>query len=174
MEVIKEVWKDIKGFEGMYQVSNMGNVRSLMFRNNVCQKSRIKILTQCDNGHGYLIVGLKFQGKRKNYYVHRLVATAFCNNPQNLNVVNHKDFDTKNNIFTNLEWCSTKENVQHSRYRMRHPKTLCRKTNTGEKYVHMSISNSKPRYRLQIKQLKIYKTFDSLAEAVKYRNEVVS
>ena len=96
-----EVWKDISGYEGIYQVSSFGRVRSLPVKS----KSRYykgEILTLMTDKTGYSLVNLS----RKSYKVHRLVATTFLENPDNLPCVNHKDEDKTNNKVDNLEWCT--------------------------------------------------------------------
>ena len=82
MEVIfkKEIWKDIKNYEGLYQVSNIGRVRSLYTTQFGVLHKRIRILTPTDNGNGYLIISLSKNKKRKKKYIHRFVAEAFINN----------------------------------------------------------------------------------------------
>ena len=104
-----EEWKDIEGYFGLYQVSNMGRVKSLertVRYNGGYYKKSERILKAHDNGHGYLHVGLCKDGKVKNCYVHRLVADAFCENPMGYNEVNHKDENKLNNKADNLEFCS--------------------------------------------------------------------
>ena len=114
-----EIWKDIKEYEGLYQVSNLGNVKSIERAVKDATRERIqhlksKIIKPTDNGKGYQIVSLNRNG-RKNKYVHRLVAEAFLDNPKNKKEVNHKDFNKKNNCVDNLEWVSQKENKIHYR-----------------------------------------------------------
>lgn len=105
-----EEWKDIKGYEGLYQVSNQGRVKSLEKTYNVGyggekhQKERILIPTEV--GNGYLHVTLCKNGGKKYKRVHRLVAEAFIPNPNKYDVVNHKDENQKNNNVDNLEWCT--------------------------------------------------------------------
>ena len=101
-----EIWKDIKGYEGLYQVSNKGRVKSLNYR----RTGKEKILSSSPNSYGYLIVGLCKNGKQKPFYIHRLVAEAFLTNPNNLLEVNHKDENKENNHVENLEWCDRKYN----------------------------------------------------------------
>lgn len=107
---MKEKWKDIEGYEGLYQVSTYGNVKSLdrCVRSRWGTKKPVKgqLLKADKTIHGYLQVSLSKPGlSRKRYKVHRLVAMAFIPNPQNLSQVNHKDEDKTNNRFDNLEWC---------------------------------------------------------------------
>ena len=99
--MIKEYWKDKKDYEGHYQVSNFGRVKSIKFG-----KERILKL-RTDKKTGYLHVVLCKDGKTKAFTVHRLVAEAFLPNPHNYPCVNHKDENKQNNNVSNLEWCST-------------------------------------------------------------------
>lgn len=114
---MKEIWKDIEGFEGLYQISNMGRVKSLertAWNGKGYYKIPEKILEGADNGTGYLKVGLCKDGEVEQPLVHRLVAQAFLPNPDNLPEVNHKDKNTKNNCVDNLEWCTRQYNVEYS------------------------------------------------------------
>ncbi len=110
-----EIWKDIKGYEGIYQVSNTGKVRSLDRKVwNYIKKGRI--LKPHDNGHGYYNVSLSDGDKKsKHTYIHILVAEAFIPNPNNYTQVNHKDFNKANNAVDNLEWVSPQQNILHFR-----------------------------------------------------------
>lgn len=176
MKIIKELWKDIEGYEGVYQISSLGNVRRIKtFTNDFIQdKENFHYIKPTDNGNGYLIVGLKLNGKRKNYYVHRLVAKAFCNKNQYQTIVNHKDFDKQNNKADNLEWCTQRENVRYSSHKMKHEKSVCKPTNTGEKYITKIISHGKyESYRVNIRTKGICRQFKTLKEAVQFRNEVM-
>lgn len=101
-----EIWKDIPGYDGRYQVSNLGNVKSFA-------KKSPKILVADTNTNGYLRVCL-MPGK-KWVFVHRLVAEIFVPNPYNYPVVNHLDENRKNNKANNLEWCTQKGNLAYSR-----------------------------------------------------------
>lgn len=160
-----EQWKPIKGLEGLYSISSFGNIASLMFRNNICTKPKIKKIKPHDNGYGYLIVQLRgFDGERSSYYVHRLVAEAFVENPNGFPVVNHLDMNKQNNHACNLEWTTQKKNVEHSSHLMRKPKSRSKPSNTGEKYI----SIKKNRYCVFNR-----KHFRTLEEAIAYRNEVV-
>lgn len=101
MEV--EIWKDIKGFEGIYQISNLGR-----FRN------RGEVKKPWTAAHGYLAFTLRKDGQKKNYKVHRLVAEAFIPNIENFPEINHIDGDKTNNRVENLEWCTHRYNMRHS------------------------------------------------------------
>lgn len=98
-----EVWKPVDGYDGFYEVSNLGRIRTL--RTNKILSEKIT--------KGYCFVKLYKNGKSKQKYIHRIVATAFIPNPLNLNQVNHKDENPKNNSVDNLEWCDGKYNVNY-------------------------------------------------------------
>lgn len=108
---MKEVFKDISGYEGKYQVSNLGHVKSLNYNGT----GKEKILQSTDNGYGYYRIHLFKNGKVKSYYLHRLVAQAFIKNPENLPEVNHINQNKKDNRVDNLEWVSSKYNVRYSK-----------------------------------------------------------
>lgn len=102
----KEIWKDISGYEGLYQVSNLGNIRKIWkFKTIMCKPS--------SDSHGYKQIVLTKDKKRKSYKVHRLVALTFINNPNNYEEVNHKDENKTNNKIDNLEWCDRKYNCNY-------------------------------------------------------------
>ena len=115
----KEVWKPIPEYEGIYEVSNMGRVRSItrrIFCNN--GKSYIQngqIIKPCLQTNGYLFVGLHNKGIMKQYRIHRLVAEAFLTNSDNKLEVNHIDRNKTNNKSVNLEWVDHKENMAHGK-----------------------------------------------------------
>ena len=104
-----EIWKDVKGYEGKYMVSNLGRFKSLNYR----RTGKEKILEGYPDKDGYLFVQLWKDGKGKNCRINRLVAQAFLENPQNLPEVNHKDEDKTNNRVENLEWCTTQYNIKY-------------------------------------------------------------
>lgn len=113
---MKEIWKDIEGYEGLYQVSNLGRVKSLPTQRNIGwanYTSKEKILKQCKNKYGYLTVCLHKGDSQKLHRVHRLVAIAFIDNPNGYKCVNHKDEDKTNNNISNLEFCSYSYNVNY-------------------------------------------------------------
>jgi hypothetical protein len=116
---MKEIWKDIKGYEGFYQVSNLGQIKSL--DRKVCNSLGIyktyfgtKLSPSIDK-NGYLIIHLSTPNiKPKNYKVHRIVAFAFLDLVEGKEEINHIDGIKKNNNVTNLEWCNSSENKKHA------------------------------------------------------------
>lgn len=108
---IGEIWKDIPGFENLFQVSTIGNVRTLNHRgsNKIVQK-------KLSNSRGYLVVGLNKDTSKNISLVHRLVAQAFIPNPDNKPWINHINGIKDDNRLVNLEWCTISENVHHSFY----------------------------------------------------------
>lgn len=100
-----EIWKNIEGYEGKYQVSNLGQVKSMI--------GQEKVLHPKKHRNGHLQIGLHKDKKRKTMYIHRLVAQAFIPNPDNLPCVNHKDENPSNNNVDNLEWCTQKYNCNY-------------------------------------------------------------
>lgn len=141
-----EKWRDIEGFDGVYQISSMGRVRSLKFG-----KERILKL---NNSNGYLYVFLRKNGKPKNLTIHRLVATYFIPNPENKPEVNHKNCKRDDNRVENLEWCTRKENCN---------KPLTLKNRSGENHPKPTLGkkgvlaiNAKPVVQLTKKGEIIY------------------
>lgn len=167
----KERWKDVKGFEGIYKISNKGRIKVLRrWKVNLKKYEKCdKILTPTDNGYGYLIIRLNKRGVKKNKYIHRLVAEHFIDNPKNLPVVNHLDYDKKNNDVSNLEWCTQQENVRHSIVNMHKRRTVTH-TNTGERYI--SFSKKRNKYRICVDR-KEYPSVNTLEEAIKVRDRVL-
>ena len=113
-----EEWRDVVGYEGLYQVSNLGRVKSLS-RRIVYKDGReynypSKVMKNQKVSTGYRSVTLYRVNGKKQYYVHRLVAETFIPNPNNLIDVNHKDGCKTNNILSNLEWCSRSDNQKHA------------------------------------------------------------
>lgn len=105
-----EIWRDIEGFEGKYQISNLGRVKSLRFN----KSTRSKILKNAINNYGYHTVTLYNDSSRYVKQIHRLVAETFIKNEDIKPHVNHIDGNKSNNNVNNLEWCSVKENVDHA------------------------------------------------------------
>lgn len=112
-----EIWKDIPGYEGYYQVSNKGNVRSMdrEFIDSIGRKCFLRgVPIKPKLSKGYLRVGLKKHQETKRASIHRLVASAFIDNPKGYGVVNHINGIKTDNRVENLEWCTVKHNVQHA------------------------------------------------------------
>lgn len=111
---MEEIWKDIKGYEGLYQVSNLGRVKSLerlaKSNNNNYRIVKEKFLKKYEDKDGYIKVSLNKNAKSKAYAVHRLIAESFISNPNNYPCINHKDENKQNNNLENLEWCTVKYN----------------------------------------------------------------
>ena len=108
---MNEIWKDICGYEGKYQVSNLGRVKSLYDGHG---NYRELIMKGRNEGHGYLKVDLSKNGKYKGIRIHRLVAMAFIPNPNHYEQVDHLDGNKTNNNVANLEWVSPKENTNRA------------------------------------------------------------
>lgn len=128
-------WRDVKGYEGLYQVSNNGLVRSVdrVTTGNRHRNLNGKLLEQNTNEFGYLMVHPCKDGKSKTKRVHRLVAEAFIPNIDNKPYINHKDGNPQNNNVENLEWCTQKENVQHA-------------LDTGLRQIHCTLTKGQVEY----------------------------
>lgn len=115
---MKEIWKDIKEYEGLYQISNLGNLKSLkrMMKNRKCKEiiKKPSVLPK-----GYLQICLCKNGKLKYISIHRLVAQTFIPNPNNYPCVNHKDCNPKNNAVSNLEWVTYKMNNNYKNHHLK-------------------------------------------------------
>lgn len=111
---MKEFWKPIPGYEGIYEVSSTGMVKSLPRSSSgkVSVKTE-RTLSSVDDGKGYRTIKLCKNGKIRRFFIHRLVALAFIQNPENLPFVNHKDENPSNNNVDNLEWCTQRYNVNY-------------------------------------------------------------
>jgi hypothetical protein len=114
-----EIWKDIEGYENLYKISNLSNVKSLSrkikttLNKNGYYVKKDKILKPMILANGYKYVLLYKNKKTKIKYIHRLVAQAFIPNPENKLCINHKDLNKFNNSIENLEWCTKSENSIH-------------------------------------------------------------
>lgn len=115
---MEEIWKDIQGYEGLYQVSNLGNIKSLHYRartgnpkSNIQYSRNMKLFIEKS---GYVSIKLCKSGHSKRYLVHRIVANAFIPNPQSKPQINHKDGNKSNNTVNNLEWTTNSENQKHA------------------------------------------------------------
>lgn len=118
MDKIEEIWRDIKGFEGLYQISNLGRLKSvqrIILRGNgrpITINERIRKSKVQDVG--YLKTSLCKDGIHSSHRIHRLIAEAFIENPAQKRTINHKDGDKLNNSIDNLEWATHSENNQHA------------------------------------------------------------
>lgn len=150
-----EVWKDIEGYEGHYQVSDKGRIKSLIGWNGheyVQREQMLNPYKQKPNKCEYIrsVVKLKKNGESRDHKVHRLVAAAFIPNPNGLKVINHKDGNPLNNCAENLEWCTQKQNVKHA---VANDLTVWR-INTIDRDTMISLLNSG-------------KTYDEISEILK-------
>jgi hypothetical protein len=124
---INEIWKDINGYEGYYQVSNLGRIKSLIGWNGHKYIHREKIIKQLHRTNGYYFVGLHKNQNTITIDVHRLVALTFIPNPQNYPCVMHKDENLLNNNVNNLEWGTQKENCNAPLHKKRLSKSMSKK-----------------------------------------------
>lgn len=158
---MKEIWNNIKEYEGLYQVSNLGRIKSLERElknvNGKILKYKEKIMKPQLNSRGYLIVVLRKNKIKKNFRVHRLVARAFLPKPNNKNIVNHIDNNPENNKANNLEWCTQSENIKHA-FRI----GVCNKTIENCKKLGKQKSKKVVQYTLNKEIVKIW---DSITEA---------
>lgn len=132
----EEIWKDVKGYEGLYQVSNAGRVKSidrLVSQQGRARLYRGTIMAQYKNKNGYCAIRLSRNNNKKGFLVHRLVAEAFIQNHMNLPFVNHKDEKQSNNNVENLEWCTPTYNVNYG------TSTLRRSIKMGESVDQYSL-----------------------------------
>lgn len=166
----KEIWKDIKGYEGLYQVSNLGRVKSLK-RKVYAGRGRMRwedggiLSSYRNNGNGYKIVGLNKESKVKNKYIHRLVAEAFLENPNNLPYVNHKDENKANNCVENLEFCTAQYNCTYNNLHIKNGAKKINNPSISKKIFQLDDNNN------------IINMFPSVAEAsrqFKVSNQAIS
>ena len=172
-KLFNEIWKPVKGYEGLYEVSNLGNVRSLD-RYIMCGKQycflKGKPKKPYPNSKGYLRARLHKSKKGKNYFIHRLVAEAFIPNPNNLPCIDHIDRNYLNNSADNLRWCTQKENMnnpltrEHNKNR---PKEVYEK-GLATRRENQSCNCEVPVYYIDEQGKKI--SFKSMAEAQRQTN----
>lgn len=113
MEILIEEWRPVVGFEGLYEVSSLGRIKTLsktVVRKGVCYNFKEKILKPQSYGNGYLKIGLHNNGHTKFLFVHRIVAQAFIPNPENKPCIDHINTIRNDNRVENLKWCTPKEN----------------------------------------------------------------
>ena len=153
-----EIWKDITGYDGLYQVSNLGNVKS--FRESTKYgKQKEYILKPSLINSGYHVVTLYSKnGKKRKFQIHRLVAEMFIDNPEGLPCVNHKDEDKLNNHINNLEWCTYQYNNNYGTARVRASATIA-------KPIRQKTLNGEP--------IAMYKSCKIAAELLRYKESNV-
>ena len=132
---MNEIWRDIVGYEGLYQVSNLGNVKSLNY-NKTGKERNLKPGT---DGSGYRFVNLCKNGKIRLFKIHRLVAQAFLENPDHKSDVNHKDENKTNNCVDNLEWMTSKENANFGTRNERLAKSLINHPEKAKSVIQYSL-----------------------------------
>jgi len=171
-----EKWKDIKGFEGYYQVSNYGKIKSLARRiaNGGTRPNKLnkeRLLKQKVLPNGYLKVGLHKDTFIKQYYVHRVVASAFCENPKKHKYVDHINGDKTDNRAINLRWVSMKENSNNPKSRQKLLEADKERTATDGSPLWMQ--STKVPHKRKVAQLSLYEdkkvicVFESISEAAK-------
>ena len=171
-----EEWRDIKGFEGLYQISSYGRVKSLertVWNGKGYYKKSEKIRKGYDNGDGYLYVNLCKEGKRKQYRINRLVAMAFIPNPNNLPEVNHKDGNKLNNRADNLEWATRSENQKHA-YKIGLQKSSEKQKQAVSKWNKENRIKSVHQYKLNGELIKTYKSCHDCSIELNTTNATVS
>lgn len=174
------IWKDVKGYENIYQVSELGEVKS--FDKVIYQKDgrerfiKGRIMKQRKNNKDYHIICLSKDGKKKTFLVHRLVAIAFIENPDNLEQVNHKDGNKSNNSKDNLEWMTQPDNMKHAYDNNLRDRGIGRKLSQETKdKMSKSRKNHKAYYHKPVAQIdpetdEIIKVFNSTHDASKEFN----
>lgn len=150
-KLFDETWKPIKGYEGLYEVSNLGNVRSVD-KHLMCGKQYCLLKGKPKKAYytpmGYLMTDLYKNGQGKKYYLHRLIAEAFIPNPNNLPCIDHINTVRDDNRLENLRWCTKKENANNPLTR-----------------EHLTYRNTKPVYYIDEQGKKI--SFKSISEAAR-------
>ena len=147
-----EEFRDIVGYEGLYQVSNLCRIKSLKYRNH-------RILKQCDNGEGYLQVCLYKNKKKRMFKVHRLVGISFIENPNNYPLIDHINRDRTDNRIENLRWCNYSTN-NFNKFKKGH--------------IHITTSNTYQTYCYFNKKIyyKSYKTKEEAEEHIELYKEL--
>lgn len=164
---MQEIWKDVFGYEGLYEVSNLGRVRSVdrittQSNNGVLSQNKYKgKILNGRSDKGYIRVHVSKNGKSESLLVHRIVASAFCEKPAGCDIVNHLDNNPSNNRADNLEWTTYKGNMQWAtrQGRMHYRPENLRKAQESKKVAVIAIASDGSRIR-----------FDSQAEAAKSLN----
>lgn len=163
---MEEVWKDIVGYEGLYQISNLGRVKSLeriiKRKNGINQHFKEKILSKWTGE--YVFTNLSKNGKGKTYSIHNLVAKAFIPNPNNLPCVNHKDENKHNNNVSNLEWC---DYIYNNNYNLKAKKI-------GKKLKNGKTSKKVYQYDINNNFIKCWESTMEIERKLGYKNQSIS
>lgn len=163
MSMSEETWRDAPGYDGLYMVSDLGNVASLGGRKG---SEPFKVLRQSYMGSGYRKVTLRKNGAHVNASVHRMVAMAFVPNPENKPFVNHIDGNKENNAASNLEWVNRSENAMHaSRVLGRHGGGVCRSVKITESEAVEIFKSDEPASAIARK----YGISDTMVRRIKQR-----
>lgn len=160
---MEEIWKQIKGYEGLYWISNYGNI-----------KNKKKLLHPYKHKDGYLFIDLCKDGRKKTMSIHRLVALHFIDNPNNYAYVNHKDEQKNNNNQCNLEWCEFSYNINYGSRNERTSQKLMNRKNESYKIAVYTKNNELigiyPSIKEASRQLHINRT--TIGEALRLRNGI--
>lgn len=157
MNCVNETWKDIPGYENLYQISSTGRVKSLNYR----RTGEEKVLNPMLDNDGYYYVSLCKNGERKNFKVHRLVALSFIPNPDNKECVDHINGDRLDNRVENLRWCTIKENMNNPLTRKNISQSLINNSKLSKTVLQLDINtgeviNEFPSTKEAARQLEIY------------------
>lgn len=160
-----EIWKDVDGFEGLYQISSYGKIKSLHYYGG----DREKVLIPIKDKDGYLTIGIWKNKKRHSRKIHRLVAAAFIPNPENLPQVNHKDENPENNMVENLEWCTCRYNINYGTHNLKNAIAQTGKKHTAEHImkIRANAPASKPVFMIDSDSMEIIEEFPSASEAAR-------
>lgn len=167
-----ETWKNIEGYEGLYMVSNYGNVKSLDYRHT----GKECILKPGTHGNGYKQVGLYKNREKKKYHIHRLVAETFIPNLYNYPIINHKDENPSNNCVDNLEWCTHEYNMNYGTVKERiGAKNKSKEISIEQRKIISEFNRGKWTGKKNVRAKKIIcittgEIFDYMDEAVKKYN----
>lgn len=160
---MQQIWKDINGYQGLYQVSNMGRIKTTAnhcaWNRQIIRKPKIR---------KYAEIPLKIHGKSKWFMVHRLVAQAFIPNPQNKPQINHKDGNKLNNNVDNLQWCTPSENQTHKLYVLGYYNS-----NTFHKQYEKTSNKLKDRYRRIIHHATGTKWMNKNGKSIRVKEEQI-
>lgn len=166
--VNQEIWKDIKDYEGSYQISNLGRVKSLsktLWNGVGYFESKERILVPGKDKDGYLQVGLYKNKKRKSFKIHRLVGQHFILNEENKPEINHKDGDKQNNNVNNLEWVTSSENSTHA-----YKAGLLKIKKGKENPLHYKFKGTNNPTAKKVKCITTGKIFETILEGANYYN----